>query len=634
MKGELLPACRRRNPQGEPTATQDLSRLADIAEASGANSGERSKLYCLSFSDFQSRYTDYTAFYDAEKFMVSLQGLVNREKPQLYVVDHDSQPWLNFLRRDSAQILYGLEKEPITSIEALCDAFADEIKARGLVLWSLDVPVTSNVAATVCGCDGYLPVLYDTGEDSLYTLLTTKYGAEVRLDLCGRFNGSGLIWDTELPSSGSVKCDAYLWAIEKYVKTDKTSKDYLGYMTDAYPLTLGKTAPYLDNSVYETYLPDQDFLIAKGAFLFDLDVWGDEVPCDDPGQPVGTDYALFRQILQLQYDRNRGAFSQCIGFPPFPYKYCQGTGEGQNHDATACEFECVELCTAYNVAVAADCPGPSSLHNCSVYMHHPLGNYSQAEKRNKELPEFDPSKKYITIFAGDYDAASWTASIGASRWQDSSRGQIPIAWAFNPNLAERIPMFFDWVHQTATEKDIFVAGDSGAGYINPSLLVEGKRQHSNLPSGLKAWSTWCKKWYGLFDLTISGFVLDGCNNPNLSEVKRTYAAFSPDGIMLAGFPEEDYGFQLINRQVPLSGMPTSYLCSVNDYFTPEECTQNLLSVLSKERDLPFWPIKTNISSPTLICEYIAAAQEQDPSIEVLDMYTYFAMIREQLQKGK
>ena len=37
--------------------------------------------------------------------------------------------------------------------------FANQLKYCGMVTWDGGVPATSNVAATVCGAEGYLPVL-------------------------------------------------------------------------------------------------------------------------------------------------------------------------------------------------------------------------------------------------------------------------------------------------------------------------------------------------------------------------------------------------------------------------------------------------------------------------------------------
>ena len=55
-------------------------------------------------------------------------------------------------------------------------------------------------------------------------------------------------------------------------------------------------------------------------------------------------------------------------------------------------------------------------------------------------------------------------------WTDPARGTIPLSWAFNPNLCARFPLGMAWPRENRRPNDFFVAGDSGAGYLNPGFL--------------------------------------------------------------------------------------------------------------------------------------------------------------------
>ncbi len=55
-------------------------------------------------------------------------------------------------------------------------------------------------------------------------------------------------------------------------------------------------------------------------------------------------------------------------------------------------------------------------------------------------------------------------------WTDPARGTTPLSWAFNPNLCERFPLGMAWPRENRSPNDFFVAGDSGAGYLNPGFL--------------------------------------------------------------------------------------------------------------------------------------------------------------------
>lgn len=89
------------------------------------------------------------------------------------------------------------------------------------------------------------------------------------------------------------------------------------------------------------------------------------------------------------------------------------------------------------------------------------------------------------------------------RWQDGGRGTVPIGWAIDPNLALRFPVIFPLLHATRTAQDTFIAGDSGAGYINPTQLYP-PRQYSNLPSGAATWVNHNVDWFTRFGLSFTG----------------------------------------------------------------------------------------------------------------------------------
>ena len=49
--------------------------------------------------------------------------------------------------------------------------------------------------------------------------------------------------------------------------------------------------------------------------------------------------------------------------------------------------------------------------------------------------------------------------------------QVPIGWAIDPELSLRFPVIFPYLYSTRTASDFFIAGDSGAGYLNPTQLI-------------------------------------------------------------------------------------------------------------------------------------------------------------------
>ena len=112
--------------------------------------------------------------------------------------------------------------------------------------------------------------------------------------------------------------------IEHYIKTGKTNPQYLGFYLDAFWLKCwtawGPDGPALAN---------HDFIIAHRGVIFDLDVWDDEVPVDDPQQRPGTDVATLRKLFRAAYNQFHGnGVIEVPGFIPWAYKVYDATLSG------------------------------------------------------------------------------------------------------------------------------------------------------------------------------------------------------------------------------------------------------------------------------------------------------------------
>lgn len=467
--------------------------------------------------------------YDTLKLVASLQGVVNREEPRLLLrflrgagpdgpISIDDF-WLDFMQRGW---LVDISIERMHSLDELLARFAKEI--RGVVVWDPNVLATANVAATVCGVEGWLPVRADS---ALYAQIVEDGPRfPVALSLVGKFDGS---------RSGSVKCDAYLWAKENYLDRGKCNAELMAYFIDAYSQQPDKPGFHY-HDLHNATLTNHDYYIANQAFFFDLGPWGDEAPVDDPGQPLGTDRETLIALLRAQYDQNKGeAFTTVGGFVPWNLKYTSHGPAGGTHEPVPTEWEYAAILSAHNAIMDADALGLACMTNASAYMHYPLKRRYEQNAR----PEWQPleNKTYVLVYMGDYDSAAWLSTHIPSIWDDPVRGEIPIAWAFNPNLAVRAPYVFDYIYATKTSNDWFIAGDSGAGYLNPNLLI-GERLESGLPDALDRWVTHNRAWYQRFDYSITGFVINGFHGDMPLRVQEAYAKFSPDGVgMQLGFAE-------------------------------------------------------------------------------------------------
>jgi hypothetical protein len=459
--------------------------------------------------------------YDALKFAASLQGLVNRERPQLllrFLEGPGQGRSINiddyWLEKMQGGWLKGEAVERVSSLEALLERFPEA--GAGVVLWDPEVPATANVAATICGVDGLLPVRAQSALAA--RLVDGGPRLPIRGSLVGMFTGA---------ESGSRKCDAYLWAMRTYLDTGKCNDRLMAYYIDAYTQAPGKPG-FAYHDFANATLTNADYYIARRAFFFDLGPWADEAPVDDPGQPLGTDKRTLEALLSSIHRQNRGeAFTTVGGFTPWNLKYTDHPGAGGKHGGVPTEWEYAAILSSRNALMDADALGISCLTNAAAYMHHPL---AEAYKQNpRPAPRALENKTYVLVYMGDYDSSAWLSYHIPSIWDDPVRGEIPIAWAFNPNLSDRVPYVFDHLYKTKTANDWFIAGDSGAGYLNPSLLT-GERLGSGFPDALALWEQHNTAYFKRFDYSITGFVINGFHPKMTVETQEAYARFSPDGV--------------------------------------------------------------------------------------------------------
>ena len=562
-------------------------------------------------------------FWDQMHALIALQGLVNRECPRLYLflvgdAGRIDRYWLNLLR-EPGQWLAGCKLRERHDLVKLVKLHQEFIK--GVVVWDERVPGTALLASTAAGVENLLPVRYDPGPGSLYDRLVQDPSGprlEVKLRLLQK-DGSPMFTGER---TGSAKCDATLWAIDRYFKTGRCNPALLGYYPDAWWLG-GQTRVAPVN----TLLANHDYFIAKRGFFFDLGPWDDEAPNDDPGQKPGTDARTLRTMLRAAHDASHGQPIHVGGFTPWDQKYTDHTGG--KHKGVPTEWRFAEILSCFGAYIDADAPGLHAMANASVFCQMPMADRypqpnlpTEASLRNRgyldEAGKVVPHN-YAAFYVGDYDSAAWLYQKMPEIWDDPARGQVPLGWAFNPALAERFPVGLIRARATATPNDTFLAGDSGYGYLNPGNLVP-PREWSGLPSDLTAWEHLCADGYRRWDLKVTGFVIDG-NAPAMSnEVKAAYARFSPTGIVAQKVPPKSL----------VDGVP--FLRMGLDLPNPTEGARQVASSFSIRSTGPeFGIFRTILWTPTAHKQLIDTLHRNRPDLVFVDPSTLFELLRRDLR---
>lgn len=571
--------------------------------------------------------------WDELHLVTALQGIVNRRQPRLYVtfVGDDAQGsidhhWLEHLRKPG-EWLYRARFEKANDLMELVRRFRRSI--NGLAVWDERVPATALVASTAAGVDNLLPVRYDPAPDSLYSRLSQGKGALpirlalIRSDGSPLFTGRGNMGPLSLPSTGSAKCDALMWAVGTYLRRGKCTPGVLGYYSDANWLTGRVNLP-----LERTMLCNHDYFIARKGFFFDLSPWEDTRPVDDPEQPAGSDVRTLRAILSASYEMTGGGMTHIGGFVPWDFKYTDAVGEP--HGAVESEWRFVEIASCFNAYLDADAPAIGAMANASFFMHYPLEKrYTQPHPTLSDLQRegyvlsngMVAPHSFVAFYVGDYDSSAWFYRMIPRLWSDPARGKVPLAWAFNPNLAHRFPVGMHFVRRNASSSDYFIAGDSGAGYLNPGYLSR-PRPHSGLPDGWKAWEAHCRQEYSRWDIRITGFIIDG-NARGLDERGLdAYARFSPDGIAAQKIPEQGmHGtmpYLRMRDDLPgVGGLQMPHALDIVGGRLTGEKPQFLL-------------FRTILWTPSHHLELKRAIEERYPGTKVVHTGTLFALLKQHL----
>ncbi len=575
--------------------------------------------------------------WDELHLVTALQGIVNRSQPRLYTIfvgddgkGSTDRHWLEHLRQPG-EWLHRARVETVTDLFQLIERFRSSV--RGLVVWDERVPATALVASTAAGVDNLLPVRFDTDPDSLYSRLTSGKGVlPVRLSLVQSdgtplFTGKDRMGPLALPSTGSAKCDALMWAVGTYLRRGKCAPGTLGYYSDASWLSGRVKLP-----IERTMLCNHDYFIARKGFFFDLSPWDDVKPIDDPEQPLGADLRTLKAILTASYDLTRGGMTHIGGFVPWDFKYTDAVGEP--HGAVETEWRFVEIASCFNAYLDADAPGIGAMANASFFQHYPL--QKRYPQKHPALEDLQRQRyvladgrvaplSYVAFYVGDYDSSAWFYRMIPRLWSDPARGKIALAWAFNPNLAHRFPVGMHFVRTNASPSDYFIAGDTGAGYINPGNLSP-PRPHSGLPDGWKAWEEHCQREYTRWDIRITGFIIDGYARGLDERGLDAYARFSPGGIAA--------------QKIPLQGLhgEMPYLRMRDDLPTVggvqlSQALDVVGSRLTGEKP-QFLLFRTILWTPSHHLELKRAIEERYPGTKVVHTGELFALLKQHLLTAK
>jgi hypothetical protein len=244
--------------------------------------------------------------------------------------------------------------------------------------------------------------------------------------------------------------------------------------------------------------------------------------------------------------------------------------------------------------------------------------------------EVAPDRTFVLFYAGDYDLAHpvqvLLADYANRPWLDPRRGDVPLAWGFNPALVEDIPGVMTYLYATQSEQDYFVGANSGAGYLNPDGLSEWL---------LLQWLARSRGYYADYGYNVQGFLLNG-NGAHLSQRRlEAWTWVTPLGILSPDI-QTDEPWPRLQWGTPLSALPAETLFGSPDIAAAAVHHVYQRLVLTEGR-LPFLAFRAAFQSPSLLAETRdrlgngsftdLAGHPISPNYTVVDPYTYFVLLK-------
>jgi len=552
----------------------------------------------------------YDAPGDDKLLLATLQGIVNRTEPRMYLIENVEEgrtTWLNDL-----EVPYRVHDD----YWAVVDKYIGE--AEGIVVYDPEVPDSINVATTLAGLKNAVVA----GPELAERLQAAPYGLDVVDDLRGKFED---------------RMDAYTWQYEN-LWSRTTHRMLIGLS----PNTSVRIPPGLpasfrtileeptqerdarNRSVYELDL--SSFLGGEAVYLrfddaFPQDGWGPavhQVTVKADGQVIARFVAGTSDEEPFLYDRQQSQVSSGQGGHRFADNGRYFTYEFAPPAGTTELTASVDMWNQFKVSAGNVRPPSSEQKEPYGYLRdYAVANRAMVFWLESNVPEekallekilsdVEPGTPYLGWFsndvAGEFSsveivsnygvyvlAADWFSNLtvfSGTRttpavakptktpelenkiyvtytfsegdnfqynqhrmrilWDDPARGEVPINWTSSPLLYDGAPAILEHYQETATENDLLIAGPSGAGYFYPTPWPD-----DTFPAFLQDTYSYLKKT----GMTIP-YVLNRVNGENMplsaSEAAAYEEAYRAPGLFLSW--ENRHGVELLNGSLPVSTM--------------------------------------------------------------------------------
>ena len=340
----------------------------------------------------------------------SLQGLVNRQDPHLYIVQEAYSPrggrrralceehWLSYYRET-----FGLPVERADDADEVLERYKH--LATGYVVYdNEDVIQTQNLAITRAGLEGLLPIAPDQEP------WMKRHGLTKRDDLRGRF---------------ASDADAAEWAIDNLW-------------------------PHCYKRLYANFCVHRPFWYAMSHTLADYVVYHKGFALDLPlSRQTRRTHRLYARMLESAEPPGVQMNWHCV------------LDQEKEYIAEAAKRGFFSLCSTHTPNLTIH--GGVGEHDAAYTQPLPARDTCRAKE----------GKVYVCFYVSDGDATWAMHNLHSENWLAEERGRFKLGWGLLPLMVELTPGLLRYYHETRTPNDCFWGPSSGAAYTYSHLWPEG-----------------------------------------------------------------------------------------------------------------------------------------------------------------
>lgn len=558
------------------------------------------------------KHLDVADIYDApgdiKLLLGTLQGIVNREQPRIYLIESQEEGKWTWL--EDMDVPYTLHPD-------YWDVFsAYRSEAKGMIVYDPEVPDTINVATTLAGLKNAVVA----SPELAVKLSKAPYKLKILDDLRGQFDN---------------RIDAYTWQYENLWK-QTTHQMLIGLdpdtairippgLPESFVAIAEEKEPIRDASNRNTYSLDLSSLLGTSAVYlrfddaFTQDGWGPavhEVTVKADGTEIAHFIAGTPEEEAYLYDRQNSKFAEGQGGHRFADNGNYFVYEFSPPAGTKSLTAEVDMWNQYKVSAGNILPPSAEQREPYAYLRdYAVANKAMVFWLDSNVPEqkalfekimsdVKPGTPYLGWFSNDVEgefssveiasrygvyvlAADWFSNLTVFSgtkpnfklaktpprpalenkiyvtytftegdnfqynqhrmrvmWDDPARGKVPINWTSSPLLYEGAPAILNYYLNTATENDLLIAGPSGAGYFYP-----GPWPDASFRPFLQQTEQYLKKT----GMTIP-YVLNRVDGQNIPLTPFKASAYEKDykapGLFISY--EDNYGIEILGGSLPVS----------------------------------------------------------------------------------